>query len=172
LFIVFFSGKIPAMNYRIESVPKKKLVGMKLTMSLMNNKTGELWRSFMQRRKEITNAKGTALYSMQFYDASYFKEFNPQNEFVKYAATEVNDFLSVPDGFETVELPSGDYAVFLHRGPASAGAKTFQHIFGTWLPSSDFVLDNRPHFELLGDKYKNNDPDSEEEFFIPIKRKS
>lgn len=29
-----------------------------------------------------------------------------------------------------------------------------------WLPNSDYLLDDRPHFELLGDKYKNNDPNS------------
>jgi hypothetical protein len=28
-----------------------------------------------------------------------------------------------------------------------------------------------PHFEVLGDKYKNNDPSSEEEVWIPIKPK-
>jgi AraC family transcriptional regulator len=42
---------------------------------------------------------------------------------------------------------------------------------GTWLPGSDFVLDTRPHFEVLGDQYKNNDTTSEEEIWIPIKLK-
>jgi predicted transcriptional regulator YdeE len=32
-------------------------------------------------------------------------------------------------------------------------------------------IDNRPHFEVLGDKYKNNDPSSEEEIWIPIRKK-
>lgn len=41
----------------------------------------------------------------------------------------------------------------------------------TWLPASDYNLDNRPHFEVLGEKYKNNDPTSEEEIWIPIKLK-
>jgi AraC family transcriptional regulator len=49
--------------------------------------------------------------------------------------------------------------------------KTFQYIFGTWLPNSEYVLDNRPHFEILGEKYKNDDPTSEEEIWIPIKAK-
>jgi AraC family transcriptional regulator len=29
-------------------------------------------------------------------------------------------------------------------------------------------LDDRPHFEVLGEKYKNNDPTSEKEIWIPI----
>jgi AraC family transcriptional regulator len=35
------------------------------------------------------------------------------------------------------------------------------------LPGSEYFLDNRPHFEVLGDKYKNNDPTSEEEIWKP-----
>jgi AraC family transcriptional regulator len=41
----------------------------------------------------------------------------------------------------------------------------------TWLPSSDYVLDNRPHFEILGEKYKINDPESEEKIWIPVRKK-
>ncbi|MDP5096829.1 MAG: GyrI-like domain-containing protein [Flavobacterium sp.] len=40
------------------------------------------------------------------------------------------------------------------------------------MPNSEYQLDNRPHFEILGAKYKNNAPDSEEEIWIPIKRKA
>ncbi|TQE66329.1 GyrI-like domain-containing protein [Leptospira noguchii] len=42
------------------------------------------------------------------------------------------------------------------------------HIFQEWLPNSGYKLEHRPHFELLGSKYKNNDPTSEEEVWIPI----
>jgi AraC family transcriptional regulator len=37
------------------------------------------------------------------------------------------------------------------------------------LPKSEYELDYRPHFEILGEKYKNNDQLSEEDIFIPIK---
>jgi AraC family transcriptional regulator len=39
------------------------------------------------------------------------------------------------------------------------------------LPASEYVVDNRPHFEILGAQYKNNEPDSEEEIWIPIQLK-
>jgi AraC family transcriptional regulator len=155
----------------IETLKEKKLTGKRMRMSLSNNRTGELWRSFMPRRKEIANAIGTALYSMQVYDPLYFKNFNPAAEFEKWAAMEVKDFNAVPHGMDTITLPGGLYAVFLHRGAASTGPETFQYIFGTWLPASGYVLDHRPHFELLGEKYRNDDPDSEEEFWIPVKPK-
>jgi AraC family transcriptional regulator len=160
------------MEPRIDTISEKKLLGKRMSMSLSNNKTRELWQSFMSRRKEIKNAIGTDLYSMQILDSSYFSNFNPAKEFEKWAVTEVGDFDNVPVGMETFILPTGLYAVFLHKGPASAGPKTFQYIFATWLPKSEYTLDNRPHFEILGEKYKNEDPDSEEEIWIPVKLKS
>lgn len=45
-----------------------------------------------------------------------------------------------------------------------------EYIYGSWLPNStEYARDNRPHFEILGEKYKNNDPESEEEIWIPVK---
>ncbi len=73
---------------------------------------------------------------------------------------------------ETLILPGGLYAVFLYKGPAGAGSKLYQYIFETWLANSEFLLDNRPHFALMGGKYKNEDPNSEEEIWIPIKPKT
>ena len=159
------------MKPRIEVLAEKKLIGKRITMSLSNNKTGELWRSFMLRRKEVTNNVGTELYSMQVYGHLYFDDFNPNNEFEKWATIEVTDFATIPDGMETITLAGGLYAVFLHKGAASTGPKTFKYIFGTWLPTSEYALDSRPHFEMLGEKYKNEDPGSEEEIWIPIKLK-
>ncbi|MCB0855813.1 MAG: GyrI-like domain-containing protein, partial [Bacteroidetes bacterium] len=47
----------------------------------------------------------------------------------------------------------------------------FQYIFFECLPKSDYLLDNRPHFEVLGEKAKLNDPNSEEEIWVPIRLK-
>lgn len=156
---------------RIEKLPEKKLIGKHLTMSFANNKTGELWRSFMPNRRMITNAIGTDLYSMQLYPSDFFKSFNPHSPFEKWAAVEVIDFDTIPEGMEAFTLAEGLYAVFLHKG-SSNDTSTFQYIFSTWLPNSEYVLDDRPYFELLGAKYKNADPESEEEIWIPVQLKN
>ena len=159
------------MNPRIERLPKKKLIGKRMPMSFSNNKTFELWRSFMPRRKEIQNAIGADFYSIEVYTPSYWNNFTPGAIFEKWAAIEVTEFKAVPDGLETITLPEGLYAVFIHKGPASEGPKTYGYIFKTWLPNSDFSLDNRPHFAIMGQKYRQDDANSEEEIWIPIKHK-
>jgi len=142
-------------------------------MSMLNNKTQDLWRSFMPRRKEINNRVSDELFSVQVFD--HLSDLNPINqntEFEKWAAVEVEDFQQVPDLMETLILPGGWYAVFLHQGGPSKGPESFQYIYGTWLTRSDYTLGDRPHFEVLGNKYKNDDPDSEEEIWIPVQPKT
>lgn len=161
------------MTPKIEMLSAKKLIGQKVIMSLSENKTGLLWKGFMPRRKEILNTVNTDLLCLQVYEPDFkFQEFNPTAEFEKWAAVEVTDFNNIPHDMEVFNLVKGLYAIFIHRGAAATGAKTFQYIFGTWLPNSDYVLDNRPHFEILGNKYINDDPNSEEEIWLPIKPKN
>lgn len=155
---------------RIERLQVKNLVGQSLSMSLQENRTSELWSGFMPRRKEILNETGQDLFSMQVYDLNLdFKDFNPTTRFTKWAAVEVSDFDAIPESMESHVLKGGLYAVFIHRGTPSDFPKTAQYIFNKWLPASNYELDNREHFELLSEKSKRNDPDSEEEVWIPIK---
>jgi len=157
---------------RIAISEEKKLVGKRLKMSLSNNRTMALWQSFMPLRKQVSNNVSTDLYSMQVYDESFdYKDFNVNAEFEKWAAIEVTDFTQVPDDLEKYTLRGGLYAVFTHIGGPATGHTTFKYIFTKWLPMSEYELDKREHFEILGDKYKNNDPNSEEEIWIPIRNK-
>lgn len=158
------------MEPRLEELPEKKLVGKHLRMTLANNRTAELWQSFMPLRKNIKNSLSKDLFSLQVYDPTLnFKDFNLQTEFEKWSLVEVSHFEEVPEGMEAFTLEKGLYAVFIHRGLNFQS--TFQRIFYEWLPSSDFALDQRPHFEVLGAKYINHSEDSEEEVWVPVKRK-
>ena len=125
----------------------------------------------MPRRSEIKNNIGTDLYSMQIYDDVYYENFNPNNTFEKWAAIEVSDFENVPSEMSVITLPAGLYAVFDYVGDQSSASSFFEYIFTKWLPNSEFSLDNRPRFEVLGEKYKNDDPYSEKEIWIPVKAK-
>lgn len=155
---------------RIEILAEMKMIGKRMEMSLSDNKTGELWRSFMPRRREIQNYIGTEIYSLQIFDSTYFDNFNPNTKFEKWALIAVPNFDIVPNEMEIFHLQGGLYAVFSYKG-SSADNSIFQYIFTTWIPNSIYSLDNRPHFEVLREKYKNNDPNSEEEIWIPIKLK-
>lgn len=121
-------------------------------------------------RLGIKNNLTDDLISLAVYHTTYFSDFKPTNEFDKWATVEVSNFDQVPDNMESLVLPAGLYAVFDYKGP-STDKSIHQYIYSNWIPNSDYHLDHRPHFEVLGAKYKNNQPDSEEEIWIPIREK-
>jgi AraC family transcriptional regulator len=153
---------------RIETLTEKRLVGQHLTMSLVNNRTRELWSGFMPHRRKIDSVNPALLYSLQVYPPGYFESFHPATPFEKWAALEVSQDAGVPDGMHELIVPGGVYAVFHYRGHPAEAASFFTSIFTEWLPASAYTLDARPHFELLGEKYSNDSADSEEEIWIPV----
>lgn len=160
------------MRPTIKKLKETKLVGNNVRMSFASNKTVGLWQNFMQRRKEIINSIGTELYSIELYnDPEFFRSFSPIKEFEKWAAVQVSDFDVIPENMNKLTIPSGEYAVFQYKGKPSEAQSTYQFIYGQWIPNSEYRLDERPHFALMGENYKGEHPDSEEEFWIPIKKK-
>lgn len=155
---------------RIETIAAKKLVGKRMRMSLTANTTSELFRSFMPFRKAIPHHVGTDVICMQVYDD--LKSFTPDTLFDKWAAVEVSEWDAIPARMETYTLPGGMYAVFLYQGNPADFAPFFRYVFFEWLPQSAYEVDDRPHFDVLGAKYKNNDPTSEEEIWVPIRQRA
>jgi len=157
------------MNPKIKTFPPTKFIGKKLSFTYSDYRAFELWSSFMPQRKEIQNTIGADSYNIQINPIGFAFGFN--EPFVKWAAVAVSNFDFVPAGMETIEIPIGLYAVFNYKGYQTNAAAFFNAIYTEWLPASEYELDIRPQFEILGEKYKNNNPNSEEEIWIPIKKK-
>jgi AraC family transcriptional regulator len=146
---------------RIEFIAEKRLIGHRLEMSLLIDKTAQLWSRFMPRRNEIDGRVGSDFISMQMYNRSKGSPLAADTLFEKSTV--------VPEGMECHRLNAGKYAVFDYQGPASGAPDLFRFIFMEWLPKTDFEIDNREHFEVLGEGYSPNDPAAQEAVWIPIK---
>lgn len=157
------------MKSRIERLETKNLIGMKMHMSLAENRTNELWRAFMPRRREISERVSAYYYSLQSYGRDARSLFSPEESFTKWAAVEVSRASSPPEGMESYLLEGGLYAVFVHSGPASAFGSAMSCIFDEWFPGSGYGLDDREHFELLPSGYDPLEPNAKEEIWIPVR---
>lgn len=157
-----------ALQPAIRSIQETRLIGLSLPMSLSENKIPALWSSFMPRRGEV-QAVDADLYSVEVYpDLSSFQAFTPATVFTKWAAVKVDAQAEVPAGMSELVIPAGDYAVFAYKGlPSQAGA-FYQRIFRDWLPSSGYQVADRPHFAIMGSKYRVEHPESEEELWVPV----
>ncbi len=154
---------------RIEVLPQTQLVGLRMQMTFAQNRTRELWQSFMPRRKELTTVVGSDLYSVEVYpNTAFFESFDPTRTFEKWAAVQVSVLDGIPEDMEHLELSEGPYAVFLYKGKPSEAPATYQYIYNSWLPNSPYILDDRPHFAIMGEQYKGEHPDSEEELWVPV----
>ena len=142
------------------------LSGLSRQMSLIDNQTALLWQSFMPRVQSLQHRVGQHLISLQEYPPDYFRSFQPDRPFKKWALAEVSS-KDESGEFEHITV-SGLYSVFTYQGLPDGFSGAFQQILFQWLPNSGFEIDQRPHFEWLGEKYKRNDPLSEEDVFIPI----
>ena len=155
------------MEPRIVNLPERKLVGKRLEMTFADNQTAGLWRSFMPNRK-LVDALNDELVSAAVYPENFFAAFDLNNSFEKWAVVEVGSFEAIPEDMQTLVIPAGTYAVFHYVGSAANANEVFGYIFNQWLPASGYRLDNRPHFEILGAKYRHDSPDSEEDIYIPV----
>ncbi|GGG43344.1 GyrI-like domain-containing protein [Epilithonimonas arachidiradicis] len=153
------------LPHRIEVIKSKKLIGFSVTTSFQDNKTPVVWKKFMMRRREIPNRISNQLFSLQVYP----ENFTPDQSFRKFALAEVSDFDNISNDFETFELESGKYLVFIYKGKADNGPELFRYLFQNFIPENQFEVDHRPHFEIFGDDYNPNDDCAEEEIWIPIK---
>jgi AraC family transcriptional regulator len=151
------------MNPKIITIQQKQVIGMKSQM-LINQYENIviLWKEFMPRKSELFHLSNSELIALQDYTA--FGNF--EKPFDIYACAEVSNTEIIPKGMLAYTIPSGLYAVFLHKG-MKAGA-TYQRIMSEWLPTSGYAIDDRPHFQVMGEKYKNGSEDSEEDFYVPV----
>lgn len=157
------------MEYRIERIDGKLLVGIKQEMSYIDNKTALLWKSFMPFRNEVSNRVDNRYYSMQIYEDAYdYGSFDPATRFIKWAAVEVKSVKNIPANMGTYHMAGGMYAVFVHIGPASEFMKSMSFIFDNWLPQSGYKIDKREHFEILEEGYSPVDENAREEIWVPI----
>ena len=124
----------------------------------------------MPKKKNIENTLDELLYSVQVYDKGV--EVSPVTEFAQWAGVEVNTIENIPDGMEVYNLKGGLYATFIHKGTAADFPKTMNYIHTVWLPKSEYEVDDREHFEVLGSAYDRLSPDSEEEVWVPIRLKN
>ena len=137
------------MNPEIITITEKKIIGMK--SEICHNEYGkivDLWKCFMPNKKNIKTINNE-LIAMQVY-ADFM---NIDDAYDIWACAEVTDFENIPDAMETFVISKGKYAVFHQKGVDASGL--YQRIMTQWLPNSEYEIDARPHFQVMGEKYKN-----------------
>ena len=141
------------------------LCGASAPMTLRTFTPWTLWPKVMPQLSRVSNRKNKDLISLRSFEG--IPVFGPTADpnFTYCGGAEV---AGPNEGLEHLEIPPGTYAVFHYKG-LSSDSSVWRYIYIEWLPNSPWELDHRPHFERLGAKYKNEDPNSEEDIYIPVR---
>ena len=84
---------------------------------------------------------------------------------VRYdAAVAVNRPVQPEGEFGVMEIAGGSYAVVTHKGPYDGLGKTYQRVYGGWLPKSGYRLRDVPAFE----QYLNSPRDTKPEDLLTL----
>ena len=84
---------------------------------------------------------------------------------VRYDAAVAVDRPVQPEGeFGVMEIAGGSYAVVLNKGPYDGLGKTYQRVYGGWLPKSGYRLRDVPAFE----QYLNSPRDTKPEDLLTL----
>ncbi|MBO3116949.1 GyrI-like domain-containing protein [Winogradskyella sp. DF17] len=151
------------MNPSVLDVSEKVLIGMSDTILMSeSHKIGQLWQKFMPNKHLIKNTINNHHFAVQVYNS----ENTMDKPFQIWATIEVSEANTIPAEMDVVTIPNGLYAKFTLRGMEIG--RLYQDIMTTWLPSSGYIIDNRPHFQIMDERYKNNSTSSEEDVYVPI----
>lgn len=165
------------MEPGIKNLPAFTVVGMTRSYTMETTKEiPRLWDAFVPRMKEIDGALGGRAFGVcesgGSDDGGTEKE---TSEFQYTAALEVSAFHGpVPTGMRALVVPAGDWAVFRHVGPVEEIARTYDHVYGTWLPASGWDVVGGLDFELYGEDFDDENPSSPEsvvEIHLPVRRR-
>ena len=119
-----------------------------------------LWKTFESHQEKIqTLATGKVYYGVTFPTADV-------NVTDYLAGMEVAAATPPPEGLEARPIPGGAYAVW--ECPIDAIGRTYQHVFGTWLPNATVQFDGgRPSFE----QYPENAAEEPVRLHIPVRHR-
>ncbi|WP_232699460.1 GyrI-like domain-containing protein [Brevibacillus daliensis] len=155
-----------------------RIMGIKKEMNLDQNRFMEIWSQFYTRSREISQknlfVNQEVAYGICTADGPINQmEMTSGTRFMGIAGMESTKQKDIPEGFCIHTIPKGSYAVFRHQYTGATLRDTYDYIWCTWLPSSEYVMDDRDNFERYGPEFTSiDDPTSIIYLYIPIKRKN
>lgn len=157
------------MEPRIVQLEPITLVGLPYYGDSADNKFAQVWERFMPHEKDILHRiKPGVGYGVEIYGP----EFDQQRQWTYLPSVQVSQVESIPLVLFPKTLPAATYAVFTAKGGIPKLGETFQYAYMTWLPTSQYQVAYPFDFEYYDERFKDNDPDSEVDIYIPIKPKT
>ncbi|MDF2629079.1 MAG: transcriptional regulator, AraC family [Symbiobacteriaceae bacterium] len=151
---------------RIVELPERLMVGLEYIGKNQNGEIPALWAAFNRRACEVGNrvAVGQAIGLCGSVE-------NPTEEceFSYVAGVFVDRADEVPPGMVARTVPAGLYAVFTHEAGPEALGRSYEYIWGTWVPNSAYQPAGSHDYELYDERFNAASPTWVMEIHVPIR---
>lgn len=125
----------------------------------------DLWAQFISEVSGISERQRPERY----YQLAYWPSTREMEGFYIMPAVEVYRLTDIPSILVGKTIPKNRYLRFIHRGLPRKIAQTYQWIYDSYLPFSEYRLTFPYNFEFCGPGYKGiDDESSETEIYIPV----
>ncbi len=128
---------------------------------------GALWRAFIANDKLVKHTVEGVGYELHAYEA----DFEYGKPFYCFVGVEVTQLEGLPDIMFAKVLPPCTYAVFTHR-LADGGYGGANEPIDAWMRAAPYERAHAFDLQVFDHRFKGpDDPESELDFYIPVKAK-
>jgi len=151
------------MQPQFVNKPAFTVVGMLIHTMGKSPEIPQLWDQFVPRIGETRHgAESGASYGLM----DHFDRAAGTMDYM--AGNPVERVGELPAGMNRWDVPANTYAVFETTLPKIS--ETFDTIFSTWLPTSNYQQTAGPYFERYGEDFSPDDP--RVSIYIPVAKKA
>lgn len=151
---------------QLVELPERLMVGLEYIGKNQNGEIPALWTAFNRREGEVRNRVAVQQAIGLCGSVENPKE---EGEFSYLAGFFVDRTDDVPEGMVARKVPSGLYAVFTHEAGPEALGKSYEYIWGTWMPNSAHQPAGAHDYELYDERFDPASPTWVMEIHIPVK---
>ena len=143
-----------------------RLIGMPLYYNQdMPEDLSAPWQAFVNN----TGAIKTRFKPEKYYQVQYWFPNQDYGSIFFFLAIEVESFEDIPIQFTAKTLPEQKYLRFYHKGFSNKVGLTYEYIYNTYLPDTDYKLPHLFNFEYYPPEHKGPyNENSISEIYIPV----
>ena len=146
-----------------------KLIGIKTSVFTIFNQEKYDPRAIPGAWQEFfAKASGTNLTNTKIFYGASMPSMSMNTPMDYFAGAIVDENTQVPDGFESVEIPEGNYLCHIHVGPITDIAGSYEKTYMETLPSSGKEMRPAPHLEIYNSELNPMDEKYEMTIAVPI----
>ncbi|MBI9102282.1 MAG: AraC family transcriptional regulator [Spirochaetales bacterium] len=123
------------------------------------------WKAFANNTESIIDR----VKPEKYYQVQYWFPNQDYGSIFFFLAIEVEAFKNIPIQFTAKTLPAQKYLRFYHRGFSNKVGLTYEYIYNTYLPETEYKLPHLFNFEYYPPDHKGPyNEDSLSEIYIPV----